>query len=94
MSFLIEKYAFRPGVCEVTQADDTYVDVTGPCYACTEPQTVQVKIADLARFRNGGFAQDCFPHLPAAEREFLISGICGKCWDEMFPDAEEETEEE
>jgi hypothetical protein len=56
---------------------------------------VQVKIADLARFRNGAFAKDCFPHLTPAEREFLISGICGECWDAMFPhDAEEDETDE
>jgi hypothetical protein len=93
VSFLIEKYAFRPGCCSVKQADDTYVGIVGPCYECGTSQTVQVKIADLARFRNGGFAQDCFPHLPAAEREFLISGICGACWDKMFPDNEEDETE-
>lgn len=91
MSFLIEKYAFRDNICSVVNADATQADVSGPCYACGEKQTVRAKIHDLARFRDGGFAQDCFPYLPAAEREFLISGICGKCWDEMFP-AEEEAE--
>jgi hypothetical protein len=93
MSFLIEKYAFRDGCCTFTQADDTYTDVTGPCYQCGKPQTVQVKIADLARFRDGDFAQNCFPHLPPAEREFLISGICGECWDKMFPHDAEENDE-
>ena len=90
MSFLIEKYAFRDGCCAVTQADDTNATLTGPCYSCRQPQTVTVPIEALARFRSGAFAQDVFPTLPAEQREFLISGICGKCWDEMFPDAEEE----
>jgi hypothetical protein len=94
MSFLVEKYVFRPGICEVVQADDTNATVTGPCYSCGQPQTVTVSIEALARFRDGGFAQDVFPKLPAEQREFLISGICGTCWDEMFPDAEEESEEE
>ena len=34
--------------------------------------------------------QECFPYLGAAEREFLMSGICGQCWNEMFGDDEEE----
>lgn len=95
MSFLIEKYAFRPGVCDTTHADDTNATITGPCYSCGQPQTVTVPIESLARFRRGEFAQDVFPTLPAEQREFLISGICGTCWDEMFaPCAEEEAEEE
>ena len=90
---LAEKYVFRPGCCSVAHADDTYVNVTGPCISCSQPQTVQVKIAELARYRNGGYVQDCFPHLGADEREFLVSGICGKCWDSMFPDIEEDEDD-
>jgi len=90
MSFLIEKYAFRDGICAVDNADATYAEVSGPCYSCSEKQTVRAKIEDLARFRNGGFAQDCFSYLTAAEREFLISGICDKCWNEMFGGEEED----
>ncbi|NDD53460.1 hypothetical protein EBZ39_06225 [bacterium] len=91
MSFLIEKYAFRDGICAAVNADATHVDVSGPCYSCGEKQAVRAKIEDLARFRNGEFAQDCFPYLPAADREFLISGICGKCWERLFAENEEET---
>jgi hypothetical protein len=98
VSFLIEKYAFRQGCCTaqphtpdgVTQR----VIVRGPCYQCGTEQAVEVDGHALLRFRDGCFAQDCFPDLPAEKREFLISGICGTCWDEMFPDAEAETEEE
>lgn len=28
--------------------------------------------------------QDAFPNMKADEREELLSGICGKCWDAMF----------
>jgi len=88
MSFLIEKYAFRDDCCQRTwgNADGKNQTITfrGPCYSCKEPQVVHTIASDAIKFRDGGFAQDCFPYLPAAEREFLISGICGKCWDEMF----------
>jgi hypothetical protein len=97
MSFLIEKYAFRQGCCTLdvaASAPEFKVAIRGPCYHCSEPQEVIVDDAALRKFRAGKFAQDCFPTLPAEQREFLISGICGKCWNEMFPDAEEETEEE
>lgn len=96
MSFLIEKYAFRQGCCTVqyTHPDDTQLaTVRGPCYQCGQPQEVTVPADALLRFRNGEFAQDCFRTLPAAEREFLISGICGTCWDEMFSEPEEEDED-
>lgn len=87
MSFLIEKYAFRDGCCEVepcTSNPTSMAKVKGPCYSCNKPQEVGVWPDDLEKFRSGVFAQDCFHYLPPAEREFLISGICGACWDEMF----------
>lgn len=90
MSFLIEKYAFR-GNCKLdvaTLAPEYTVAVRGPCFECGQPQEVIVPDAALRKFRAGGYAQDCFPTLPAEQREFLISGICHKCWDEMFEDFE------
>jgi hypothetical protein len=93
MSFLIEKYAFRQGCCTLdvaSLAPEFKVAVHGPCYHCGEQQEVIVEDAALRKFRAGEFAQDCFPTLPAEQREFLISGICGKCWDEMFGGHEED----
>lgn len=87
MSFLIEKYAFREGCCTRTPVKDTApteILVSGPCYSCKETQNVQVLETELERFREGDFAQNCFRKLPSAAREFLISGICDKCWNDMF----------
>jgi hypothetical protein len=90
---LIEKYAFRD-CCKTTLVDgDTTrntLQVTGPCYSCKDLQSVTVPAAALIKFGQGGFAQDCFPELSRTDREFLISGICGKCWDEMFAEPESE----
>lgn len=89
---LIAKYAFR--ACKVTPLQNAQhaVSVTGPCYSCGKEVSVACEPTDLERWRNGGFVQDCFPYLGPAEREFLLSGICGACWNDMFPpDEEEET---
>lgn len=85
---LIEKYPFRGG-CTVTADGDMSV-IAGPCHFCKQPQEVRAKTADLDKFRAGGFAQNCFPYLKPPEREFLISGICDACWNDMFPPIEEE----
>ncbi len=95
----IKKYAFRDGCCTTTLVDAettrNTLRVDGPCIYCQSPQSVTVPAADLIKFGQGGFAQDCFPALAAEQREFLISGICGKCWDQMFlPDDEEDTDAE
>lgn len=34
--------------------------------------------------RSGEFVQNAFPELTASQRELLISGICEKCWRELF----------
>lgn len=93
MSFLIEKYAFRDKCCSRTWGDDgkrQTMRFDGPCVECGKPQSVRVDAEAAIRFRDGGFAQDCFPGLSADEREFLISGICGECWDKMFGGPEED----
>lgn len=84
---LMTKYAFR-GSCELIEIDNE-VTVSGPCHFCRTPQRVTVKKADLEKFRAGNYAQDCFQGLSPGQREFLISGICDKCWDDMFPEEEE-----
>jgi hypothetical protein len=55
-------------------------------------QTISALPADLQKFSEGKHAQSAFPYLSAAEREFLISGICPNCWDLMFS-AEEEKDD-
>jgi len=91
---LIGKYAFRPGCCTVSDHDDENVEVKGPCYSCGQPLFVIVKKADFERFRKGNFASECFPYLNAGQREFLISGICDTCWDEMFGEDEDDEDED
>jgi hypothetical protein len=93
MGFLIEKYAFRQGCCVAVAAPDDKVIVRGPCYSCKKPQEVIVNGADLIRFRDNEFAQDCFPYLSADKREFMISGICNACWNEMFEEEDEDDED-
>jgi hypothetical protein len=89
---LIKKYAFRDGCCSLTWGavgERQTLRVTGPCIYCGTEQSIRLDAEAAIKFREGGFAQDCFPTLSADQREFLISGICGKCWNEMFPDEED-----
>lgn len=89
---LITKYAFR-GNC-TTAVNDGDVKIEGPCYSCSKPVAVTVKADDYSQFEGGAFAQDCFRYLSAEQREFLISGICGTCWDSMFPPEEDDDDSE
>lgn len=64
------------------------------CPFCGEYHEVLVSEADYAAWQGGELVQNAFPYLSADEREILISGICPKCWDNMFPPEEDEDEEE
>lgn len=86
---IIAKYAFRDNCCKRTWGavgERQTMRFTGPCIYCGKEQSVRVDAEAAIKFREGGFAQDCFPDLSADEKEFLISGICGACWDKMFPE--------
>ena len=52
---------------------------------------INVKQDDYTKWiydRENHYVQDLFPYLSADERELLVSGVCGKCYDEMFTEEE------
>jgi hypothetical protein len=65
----------------------------GSCRVCKQPITVEVLAEALHKYEQGGYIQDCMPMLSPDDREFLMSGTCGKCWDELFQEEnDDETE--
>jgi len=40
----------------------------------------------LIKWKNGELIQNVMPYLNEDERELLISGTCGKCFDKIFSD--------
>lgn len=60
------------------------VHVKRKCRSCHEVTLFSLDCDALARWQEGTLIQDAFPHLTADQRELLISGICGKCFDKMF----------
>lgn len=60
------------------------VKFTGPCYSCKKEISVIVPPDTVDRWLSGNFIQDVLPNHTADEREFLISGTCGPCYDNMF----------
>lgn len=59
----------------------------GPCLCCKEVHEVKVRGEELFKVRQGGYIQS-LSNTPG-EREFLLTGICDKGWDKMFPEEEE-----
>lgn len=69
------------------------VSVNGVCPKCLKDWTVVVDFKNYAAFKKGNLlAQEAFPELSASERELLITGICEKCWNDIFPPEDEEDE--
>ena len=51
---------------------------------CSESHIIRVKSEDYDRFTIGELIQNASSYLTPNERELLISGTCGRCFDEMF----------
>ena len=62
---------------------------TCKCTMCENEHVITVDAPELFRYNRGAHMQDAFPHLTPDERELLISGICGSCYDNLFGDPSE-----
>lgn len=56
------------------------------CMFCKEEHIIEAPVGGYDAWRNGKPIQDALPTLSADDRELLISGICGKCYDKVFPE--------
>ena len=54
------------------------------CDICHIEYELTVTEESVDNYRKGMLIQDAFPYLTPDERELLISGICGKCFDNLF----------
>lgn len=61
-----------------------YEFLTVRCPTCKNQEKIRVKGEDLFAYNQGKHVQQAFPYLTPAQRERLITGICGKCFDDMF----------
>ena len=62
--------------------------VTKPCPTCKRMDTFTVPAEQVAAYKAGAHVQDAFPGLTADQREQLITGYCGPCWDLAFGEEE------
>lgn len=54
------------------------------CIECKVLHEIHVSEEGLRRWESGELIQRAMPSVSEADRELLISGICGKCFDELF----------
>lgn len=64
------------------------------CWNCEVSREITTTAAGWKAWRSGELIQDAMPEVSADDRELLISGTCGKCFDEMFPEIPEDEEDE
>lgn len=55
------------------------------CLVCNKTGELTIEAESFEKWQSGTFIQDAFPELSADQREMLMTGIHGKCWDQMFP---------
>jgi hypothetical protein len=56
------------------------------CMDCGETKQFTVKTAHYDAWVKGQVIQRAMPEIPEDERELLISGSCGPCFDKLFGD--------
>lgn len=66
----------------MTRERETKLKAT--CRLCETDYTFMVNEDDLRDWQGGQLIQRVMPYLNASERELLISGTCGDCFDRMF----------
>lgn len=69
------------------------IEIIKRCQACDVDYIFYVDIDGYNEWKKGnGFIQDLLPDNTSSERELLISGACGECFDKMFWYKEDENE--
>ena len=58
--------------------------VQATCRQCEVSVELFVNRQDMVDWTGGKYIQDAMPYLSVSEREILISGTCGDCFDKMF----------
>lgn len=68
---------------------ETYV-VAKRCPICHKVTEVVVPVAGYELWQAGSYIQDAFPELSVSDREVLKTGTCDFCWDNLFPEEEDD----
>jgi hypothetical protein len=59
--------------------------VTKPCTVCSRTSTLELDADAFEKWRfKGVYVQNAFPAMSADQRELLITGTHGPCWDKLM----------
>lgn len=65
--------------------------LTITCQCCKNDFHILLDVDDLIEYLGGaGYIQDILYYLTANERELILSGICGDCFDVLFDNLEDD----
>jgi hypothetical protein len=62
--------------------------VTNPCIVCQKRSTLEIDRERYERWAGGELVQNVWPEWTPDEREMLITGTHGECWEAMFSEEE------
>jgi hypothetical protein len=79
---------YADAACRFTEDSNNYI-VVGECLSCKKSVMVHIPKPHLYKYRQGAHIQDAMPTLTPGDREFLISGVCEPCFDEMWVEDDE-----
>jgi hypothetical protein len=71
-----------------TVGPDEYL-IVRDCTFCGDPAVTVVPAQGLWDWEHGAFAQVAFPNLTATEREQVMTGTHGECWDRFMKEDDE-----
>lgn len=62
------------------------IKVVVQCSMCGSQATIEMTEDQYKKWKNQeDLIQNIFPNMSSTVRELLISGICGNCFDKLFP---------
>ena len=71
-------------ILTMNKTGDAMDNVKVECWKCSDAHSIRVKPSDYKEWQEGELIQDVLYYLTEDERELLISGTCGDCWDTLF----------
>lgn len=60
--------------------------ITPACLVCGQKSKIKLDSDQLRKYTSGARVQDAFPRMGAPERELVLTGTHGSCWDKVMPD--------